>query len=134
MNIPLHSMRPLLASILLMYSFSAFANVENRNQNLPNACSSNEASEQQQCLLFIRGYLEALLQLNEVGVNSKFSGFEQHAFNNRVGKTYLTDLIQQELNLCLPKDLNAHEIMARIDKELPLQDALLKALKARYPC
>ena len=133
MNLQSHNIRSLLACILLAYSFTAFASVESKDQTLPNVCSSN-GEPQEQCLQFIRGYLDALLQLNKVGFNSKFSGFEQHAFNTRVGKTYLTDVIKKELNLCLPKDVNAHEIMADIDKELPLQDALLSALKVRYPC
>ena len=133
MNLQSHKIRSLLASTLLAYSFCAFASVENKEQSLPNVCSSGDVP-QEQCLQFIRGYLDALLQLNKVGFNSKFSEFEQHAFNTRVGKTYLTDVIKKELNLCLPKDVNAHEIMAGIDKELPLQDALLRTLKARYPC
>ncbi len=133
MNLQSHKLRSLLASILLAYSFCAFANMENKEQSLPNVCSSGDVS-QDQCIQFIRGYLDALLQLNEVGYNSKFSKFEQHAFNTRVGKTYLADVIKKELNLCLPKDVNAHDIMADIDKELPLQDALLRALKVRYPC
>jgi hypothetical protein len=133
MNLQSHKLRSLLASILLPYSFCVFSNVENKDQSVPNACSSRDVS-QEQCVQFIRGDLDALLQLNKVGYNSNFSGFEQNAFNTRVGKTYLTDVIKKELNLCLPKDVNANEMMAGIDKELPLQDALLSALKVRYPC
>lgn len=88
----------------------------------------------EQCIHFVRGYLDALLQLNEVGFNPNFSKLEQRAFNNRVGKTYLAELIKKELNLCLPKDVSAHEVLADIDKALPLQDALLKVLKVKYPC
>ncbi len=126
-------MRSLLAGIALIYSFGAFANVESRDSSLSNACSVHDTSTQQ-CINFVRGYLDALLQLNEVGLTPHFSEIEQRAFNNRVGKTYLAELIKKELNLCLPKDVDAQEILADIDKALPLQDALLKVLKVKYPC
>ncbi len=127
------NIRSLLASIVLVYSFGAFANVESRDSSLPNVCSVHDTSTQQ-CINFVRGYLDALLQLNEVGINPNFSEIEQRAFNNRVGKTFLAELIKKELNLCLPKDVDAQEILADIDKTLLLQDALLKVLKVKYPC
>ena len=127
------NIRSLLASIVLLCSCGVFANVESKDPNLPNVCSADDTPTQQ-CLHFVRGYLDALLQLNEIGLNPNFSEMEQRAFNNRVGKTFLADLIKKELNLCLPKDVNAHEILADIDKALPLQHALLKVLKVKYPC
>jgi hypothetical protein len=130
--LPLNT-RSLLACTILLYSFGVFANVETRDQISPNVCAAHDRSTEQ-CIHFVRGYLDAMLQLNEVGFNSHFSKLEQRAFNNRVGKTKLPELIKKELNLCLPKDVNAREILANIDKELPLQDALLKALKVKYPC
>mgnify|MGYP000114213237 CR=1 FL=1 len=132
-NLLPQNMRSLLAGIALIYSFGAFANVESRDSSLPNVCSVDDTSTQQ-CINFVRGYLDALLQLNEVGLTPHFSEIEQRAFNNRVGKTFLAEHIKKELNLCLPKDVNAHEILADIDKALPLQDALLKVLKVKYPC
>jgi len=127
------NIRLLLASIALLCSFGVFANVESKDPNLPNECSVHDTSTQQ-CIHFVRGYLDALLQINEAGLNPNFSEIEQRAFNNRVGKIFLADLIKKELNLCLPKDVSAHEVLADIDKALPLQDALLKVLKAKYPC
>ena len=127
------NIRLLLASIALLCSCGVFANVESKDPNLHNVCSVHDKS-MEQCIHFVRGYLDALLQLNEVGFNSHFSELEQRAFNNRVGKTNLAELIKKELNFCLPKDVSAHEVLADIDKALPLQDALLKVLKIKYPC
>ncbi|GEM_PF-3380080 len=127
------NIRSLLASIILVYSFGVFANVESRDQPSANVCAAHDRSTEQ-CIQFVRGYLDAILQLNEVGFNPHFSKLEQRAFNNRVGKANLPELIKKELNLCLPKVVDAHEILADTDQKLPLQDALLKALKVKYPC
>lgn len=127
------NMCSLFASLVLVISSHVFANIESKGSTLPNLCLLNDTSTQQ-CINFVRGYLDALLQLNEVGLNPNFSQIEQRAFNNRVGKIFIAELIQKELNLCLPKEMSAQEILADIDKQLSLQDASLKVLKIKYPC
>lgn len=124
----------LLASFFLVYAFAAFADTENNDQTVPSECASSDAA-MKQCTYFARGYLDALLQIDsEFGLNSNFSAFEERAYKTRVGKTCTTDFLKKELNLCLPKDISASEILTSIDNELPLKNALLKALQAKYPC
>mgnify|MGYP007012734083 CR=1 FL=1 len=58
-----------------------------------------------------------------------FSEFEKRAFKTRVGNTSLTAILQKELNLCLPKEISASEMLDSIDPSLPTEKAMLKALQ-----
>lgn len=67
----------LVASTLILFCLSsAFANTEELEHTLPSGCSSHEASTKQ-CMFFVKGYLDAFLQLNKLGLNPNFSDFEQ---------------------------------------------------------
>lgn len=121
------------ASFFLMCSFTAFAYEVDNVSVMPHECSSDDASKKQ-CMYFVRGYIDALLQLNEVGLKSNLSAFEERVYKTRVGKANQTNFLEQELNLCLPKVISTSEILAAIDTKLSLKSALLKVLQVKYPC
>jgi len=118
----------MLVYILLVCSFATFVNAQDNDQTIPNECSFNGASTNQ-CVHYVKGYLNALQKINNVGQNSNFSEFEKRAFKTRVGNTSLTAILQKELNLCLPKEISASEMLDSIDPSLPTEKAMLKALQ-----
>lgn len=124
-----------LAYILLIGSFlfATFANAKGSDQTTSSGCSSSDISTEQ-CINYARGYLNALQQLSNIDLSSNFSTFESRAFKTRVGNSNLPDILQKELNLCLPKEISASEMLASIDLSLPLEKTMLKALQAKYPC
>ena len=66
--------------------------------------------------------------------NSNFFEFEERAFKTRVGNANLADLLQKELNLCLPKEISTTNVMTSINHSLPLKEAILNELQSIYHC
>lgn len=97
------------------------------------------------CRYTQKGYLDAVMQINENGESEKFgsnlkvSAFEKPVYRTSVRKVgtiklSIVGLIKKVLNLCLLKEVSAGEGLVFIDNELPFKIALQKALQTKYPC
>ncbi len=98
------------ACILLACSSATFANVQNDELTTSQGCTSSEESTNM-CIHYTRGYLNALQRMNNMELNSNFAAFEERAFKTRVGNNSSTAVFQNKLNLCLPKEVSAREIL-----------------------
>ena len=129
---PTHSA---LTYILLLCSFAFATSVsaQDNDQTTSNECSFN-SQPTSHCLNYVKGYLSALQQLNNAGLNSNFSDFEVRAFKTRVGNSAPKPLLQEMLNLCLSKEISASDVLTSIDHSLPLESAILKVLQSKYHC
>ena len=80
-----------------MYTFSAFSSIDDAGLGAKNKCASDDVA-MKQCEYFVKGYIVALLKINEViGFNSDTSAFEKRIYETRVGKTHRSDLFEKEL-------------------------------------
>ena len=118
---------------LCSFTFAALVNAQNNDQTISNECSFN-STPTSHCINYVKGYLSALQQLNNVSLNSNFSDFEVRAFKTRVGNSAPKPLLQEVLNLCLSKEISASDVLASIDHSLPLESAILKVLQSKYHC
>ncbi len=119
----------LLAGMLLMSSSTHLVAKEGNANTLH--CSASNPSEQ--CLSYVRGYLDAL-QLLEQERSTIFSSFEQRAFTTRTGKNKSSHPLEDKLGICMPDKVDATELLASISNNRPINIALLEALRMKYPC
>lgn len=128
--------KSLLTSVLLAFSFTSFATEAKTAHAADIRCSSNLNSSKL-CAQYVRGYLDALQQLNQVEQDTHSSTFEERAFRTRVGLTNRITSTTDSLEVCLPNEISDSElkkILASRSKELPMDIAVLKVIQAKYPC
>jgi len=119
-----------------MYSFATSATEAKVSQEKESKCSTNH-SLTQLCENYVRGYLDALQQLNQIEQNTNFSSFEERAYRTRLGSTLQANPLREILDVCLPSEINdsaLSEILVSSNKELPLNVTVLKAIQSTYPC
>ena len=86
------------------------------------------------CVKYVRGYLDALQQLNQISSRSKLSSYEERAYRARLGSSNPTNPVKEQLDICLPKQINDLELEQILISSSGTEFAVLKAIKAKYPC
>ncbi len=119
--------------VFVFCSFVGQVNAQANKQISLNECASAAVSNKH-CDYYIKGYVDALLALDDLTSNYQFSAFEERAFNTRVSKIRQSNYLLKELNLCLPEKISKNDILTLLGKEQTLKNELLKALQAKYPC
>lgn len=134
-------MQSVLASVFVLLSFNLMAKDGNNGQTniaqkQKEQCASN-LKVSKACAQYVRGYLAALKQLNQNKISPAFSSFEERAYRTRLGLSRQTDLVKNQLGVCLPNDISDREIDSILlsgRSNQPAKDALVKVLRDKYPC
>ncbi len=125
----------MLTNMLLICSSVAQADLEGEQVALD--CPSFQMSEKV-CIKYIRGYLDALQQLNQAAPKPKQSSFEERVYRTRLGSTNSTNPVKEQFGICLPNKINDQELKKILasssDTGLLPEYAVLKAIKNKYPC
>lgn len=129
------TVRSILTSVVLICSSVAHADV--KSEQITRDCPNTQMTEKL-CVKYVRGYLDALQQLNQLSLSPKLSSFEERAYRTRLGSTNPTNPVKEQLGICLPNQINDRELKQILASssgtELSPEFAVLKAIKAKYPC
>ena len=129
------TVRSILTSVVLICSSITQADV--KSEQVARDCPNPQMTEKL-CVKYLRGYLDALRQLNHTSLKPKRSSFEERAYRTRLGNTNSTNPVKEQLGICLPNQINDQELKQILASssgtELSPELAVLKAIKAKYPC
>ncbi|GGI82921.1 hypothetical protein [Shewanella gelidii] len=120
-------------SAMLLLSLSSIASAGQFTEGSSPYCKASY-SPNAECTEYVRGYLDALLQLSPNAYGGEFSSFEKRALRTRAGTNIMSNSIRRSYNLCLPDEVDVDDVLSSRDENLPLQRGLLQALKTMYPC
>ena len=119
--------------IIVVLIFSSIVHADVKSEQITQDCPNAQMNEKL-CAKYVRGYLDALQQLNQASSRPKLSSFEERVYRTRLGSTNPTNPVKEQLGICLPSQINDQELEQILVSSSGTDLAVLKAIKAKYPC